>query len=157
MCSAIQRECAGYSWLASASPPSRFILWPTTSRPWPPSSTGTSLSPAARRSGEVRKLAGWDVPSAHNGYLEIWLDLGICGLAAFFLGFARHFRKAVQCFVREGLWEAAWPLLFLIFLFFVNLAQSALLSPNYVLWILYVAISCRVCLVTARPSEEGAR
>jgi len=108
-------------------------------------------------SGEVRKLAGWDVPSAHNGYLEIWLDLGICGLAAFFLGFARHFRKAVQCFVREGLWEAAWPLLFLIFLFFVNLAQSALLSPNYVLWILYVAISCRVCLVTARPSEEGAR
>src|SRR5207302_9875896 len=35
-------------------------------------------------SGEVRKLAGWDVPSAHNGYLEIWLDLGICGLAAFF-------------------------------------------------------------------------
>jgi exopolysaccharide production protein ExoQ len=108
-------------------------------------------------SGEIRKLAGWDVPSAHNGYLEIWLDLGICGLAAFFLGFARHFWKALGCFAREGQWEAAWPLLFLIFLFFVNLAQSALLSPNYVLWILYVAISCRVCLVTARPSEEGAR
>ena len=108
-------------------------------------------------SGEIRKLAGWDVPSAHNGYLEIWLDLGICGLAAFFLGFARHFWKALGCFAREGQWEAAWPLLFLSFLFFVNLAQSALLSPNYVLWILYIAISCRVCLVTARRSEEGAR
>ena len=104
-------------------------------------------------SGEVRKLAGWDVPSAHNGYLEIWLDLGICGLAAFFLGFARHFWKAAECFRREGLWEGAWPLLFLIFLFFVNLAQSSLLSPNYVLWILYVAISCRVCLLTGRRSE----
>jgi exopolysaccharide production protein ExoQ len=108
-------------------------------------------------SGEIRKLAGWDVPSAHNGYLEIWLDLGICGLAVFLLGFARHFWKALGCFAREGQWEAAWPLLFLSFLFFVNLAQSALLSPNYVLWILYVAISCRVCLMTAGRSEEGAR
>jgi exopolysaccharide production protein ExoQ len=108
-------------------------------------------------SGEIRKLAGWDVPSAHNGYLEIWLDLGICGLAAFFLGFARHFWKALGCFVREGQWEAAWPLLFLSFLFFVNLAQSYLLSPNYVLWILYVTISCPIYLLTAKRPEEGAR
>jgi O-antigen ligase len=108
-------------------------------------------------SGEIRKLAGWDVPSAHNGYLEIWLDLGICGLAAFLLGFARHSWKALGCFARDGQWEAGWPLLFLSFLFFVNLAQSALLSPNYVLWILYTAISCRVCLLTAKQSEEGAR
>lgn len=107
-------------------------------------------------SGEIRKLAGWDVPSAHNGYLEIWLDLGICGLAAFFLGFARHFWKAVRCFGREGLPEAAWPLLFLVFLFVVNLAQSALLSANYVLWILYVAVSCRLCLWARRTPEEGA-
>jgi exopolysaccharide production protein ExoQ len=108
-------------------------------------------------SGEIRKLAGWDVPSAHNGYLEIWLDLGICGLAAFFLGFALHFWKALGCFVREGQCEAAWPLLFLSFLFFVNLAQSYLLSPNYVLWILYVTISCPVYLLTAKRPEEGAR
>ncbi|HYY72630.1 MAG TPA: O-antigen ligase family protein [Candidatus Bathyarchaeia archaeon] len=108
-------------------------------------------------SGEIRKLAGWDVPSAHNGYLEIWLDLGICGLAAFFLGFARHFWKAIACFAQERQLESAWPLLFLSFLFLVNLAQSALLSPNYVLWILYVAISCRACLVTERRLEEGAR
>ena len=107
-------------------------------------------------SGEIRTLAGWDVPSAHNGYLEIWLDLGLCGLAIFFLGFARDFWKAIKCYGREGLSEGAWPLLFLIFLFFVNLVQSALLSPNYVLWILYVAVSSRLCLLAARPSEEGA-
>jgi O-antigen ligase len=107
-------------------------------------------------SGIVRQIAGWDVPGAHNGFLEIWLDLGFLGLALFFLGFAWHAWKAAQCFLREGNWEAAWPILFLVFLFSVNLAQSALLSPNYVFWILYVTISYRVCLMAAKRPEDGA-
>ncbi|PYX84245.1 MAG: hypothetical protein DMG70_06930 [Acidobacteria bacterium] len=107
-------------------------------------------------SGTVRQIAGWNVPGAHNGFLEIWLDLGFVGLALFFLGFVRHIWKAARCFLREDRWEDAWPILFLIFLFFVNLAQSALLSPNYVFWILYVTISYRVCLMTAKRSQEGA-
>jgi exopolysaccharide production protein ExoQ len=107
-------------------------------------------------SGQIRKIAGWDVPGAHNGFLEIWLDLGLLGLALFFLGFVRHMWKAVRCFLRGGGWEEAWPILFLIFLFFVNLAQSLLLSPNSVYWILYAMISYRVCLMTAQQSQEGA-
>jgi exopolysaccharide production protein ExoQ len=105
-------------------------------------------------SAEVRRIAGWAVPGAHNGFLEIWLDLGFVGLAAFFLGFVRHGWKAMRYFLLEAHWERAWPILYLVFLFFVNLAQSALLSPNYVFWILYVAISYRVCLMTARRSTE---
>jgi exopolysaccharide production protein ExoQ len=107
-------------------------------------------------SGIVREIAGWDVPGAHNGFLEIWLDLGLLGLTLFLVGFARHVWKAVQCFLREDRWEGAWPILFLIFLFFVNLAQSAFLSPNSLFWILYATVSYRVCLMTAKRSEEGA-
>lgn len=109
-------------------------------------------------SGEIRKLAGWDVPSAHNGYLETWLDLGICGLVLFLLGFTRHFWKAVRYFFgREG-WEGFWPVLFLVFLALINLSQSALIAPNYFFWILYVVISCRICLAENKPTttERGA-
>jgi exopolysaccharide production protein ExoQ len=107
-------------------------------------------------SGAVRQIAGWDVPGAHNGFLEIWLDLGLLGLTLFFLGFIRHTSKAVQCFLREDRWEGAWPILFLVFLFVVNLAQSDLLSPNYILWTVYATISYRACLATAARSAGAA-
>jgi exopolysaccharide production protein ExoQ len=107
-------------------------------------------------SGEVRRIAGWDVPGAHNGFLEIWLDLGLLGLALFWLGFVRHAWKSMRCFLREYSWEEAWPVLCLVLLFLINLTQNALLSPNYIFWILYVTISYRVCLITGKRQEEGA-
>jgi exopolysaccharide production protein ExoQ len=105
-------------------------------------------------SGVIRQLAGWDVPGAHNGYLEIWLDLGLCGLAVFFVGFARHFWKSMHYFLNMEGWEGSWPLLFLTFLAVINLAQSALVSPNYFFWILYVVISTRICLANGKPETE---
>jgi exopolysaccharide production protein ExoQ len=105
-------------------------------------------------SGEIRKIAGWDVPSAHNGYLEIWLDLGLCGLAAFLVGFARHFWKSMHYFLRIEGWEGSWPVLYLTFLAVINLAQSALVSPNYFFWILYVVISTRICMANWKPAAE---
>ena len=105
-------------------------------------------------SGEIRKLAGWDVPSAHNGYLETWLDLGICGLAVFLLGFALHFRKSIRYLVTKGGREGYWPVLYLAFLAVINFVQSALIAPNYFFWILYVAISARLCLADGKPTTE---
>lgn len=105
-------------------------------------------------SGEIRKLAGWDVPSAHNGYLEIWLDLGLWGLGAVLLGFALYFWKSMRFFLRGEGWERYWPVLYLAFLALINLAQSALVSPNYFFWILYVVIASRVCLADAKPVTE---
>jgi exopolysaccharide production protein ExoQ len=105
-------------------------------------------------SGEIRKLAGWDVPGAHNGYLEIWLDLGLCGLAVFLVGFARHIWKSIRYFLKIEGWEGSWPILYLAFLALINLAQSALVSPNYFFWILYVVISTRVCMSSGKPASE---
>jgi exopolysaccharide production protein ExoQ len=107
-------------------------------------------------SGEIRNLAGWDVPSAHNGYLEIWLDLGLCGLAVFFLGFLRHFWKSLRYFLSTEEGEGSWPLLYMAFLALINLSQSALVSPNYFFWILYVAVSTRVCMSNPELPSEAA-
>ena len=83
--------------------------------------------------------------------MENWLDLGICGLVLFLLGFTRHFSKAIRYFFRGKGWEGFWPVLFLAFLAVINLSQSALISPNYFFWILYVVISCRICLADSKP------
>jgi exopolysaccharide production protein ExoQ len=106
-------------------------------------------------SGQIRKLAGWDVPSAHNGYLEIWLDLGFCGLAAFFLGFLRYFGESIRYFLKGEGWEGFWPVLFLAFLMLINFAQSALVSPNYFFWILYVVVCLRLSMAKGEAREES--
>jgi exopolysaccharide production protein ExoQ len=104
----------------------------------------------------VRQVAGWDVPSAHNGFLETWLDLGFVGLLIFFIGLVRSTWKATQCFAQAYHWENAWPILFLAFLVVVNLVQSALIGTNFIFWILYVAISIRVSVPTERANEGAA-
>jgi exopolysaccharide production protein ExoQ len=107
-------------------------------------------------SGEVQKIAGWAVPSAHNGFLEIWLALGVTGLAIFFLGFCICCSRSMQLFLRGHHGDAMWPLLFLILLVLLNLTQSALVSPNYIFWILYVGMSLKVCQLTKRAPGECA-
>ncbi len=108
-------------------------------------------------SGEVRRIAGWDVPSAHNGFLEIWLDLGLIGLGIFLAGFARHFWESIRYFLDRESWEGYWPVLFLAFLAVINLAQSSLVAPNYFYWILYVVISFRLCMANNNPATDVAQ
>ena len=105
-------------------------------------------------SGEIRRLAGWDVPSAHNGYSETWLDLGICGLAALVLGLAVHFWKSMRYFFQKEGGDGYWPVLYLAFLTFINFVQSALISPIAFFWILYVVISARHCLADGKSVTE---
>lgn len=107
-------------------------------------------------SGKVQEIAGWAVPSAHSGFLEIWLALGFTGLAIFFLGFWMSCRRAIQLFLRGRTWETVWPMLFLVVLVSVNFAQSALVSPNYIFWILYVGISIQVTELTRHSKMENA-
>jgi hypothetical protein len=47
--------------------------------------------------------------------------------------------------------------LFLAFLVVVNLVQSALISTNFIFWILYVAVSVRVCFSNDVGREGAAR
>jgi len=110
---------------------------------------------ASSKSLTVDQVMGTRIMYSHNGYLEIWLDLGLCGLAAFLVGFARHFWKSMRYFLRIEGWEGSWPVLYLAFLALINLAQSALVSPNYFFWILYVVISTRICMSNANPASEA--
>jgi len=81
----------------------------------------------------------WAVPAAHNGFLDIWLQLGAAGLALFMVGFLIALRSACR-----GIWQpsfslAAWPLAVLALTLVYNFDESSLMQPNDFLWVLYVA------------------
>lgn len=97
---------------------------------------------------EIRKIARWEVPGAHNGFIELWLDLGVAGLAFFLFGFASYVRRSLRVFLQVPGPDSAWPILFLALIVLVNLTQSVLVTPNFIFWIVYVVIFFRISLGT---------
>ena len=85
----------------------------------------------------------WVTPNAHNGVLDLCLELGIAGLLVFAIGFGQRFRTALQEYRRQESSGAMWPFLFLSFLLVYNLTESTLLVQNSLSWALYASLLVR--------------
>jgi len=81
----------------------------------------------------------WAVPAAHNGFLEIWLQLGLLGLLIFLAGFFFALHTAIRGLRRGVCAETIWPFATLLLTLVYNLDESSLMQPNDFLWLLYVA------------------
>jgi O-antigen ligase len=82
----------------------------------------------------------WVPLHAHNGYLDICLDLGLIGLGIFAIGLFIAFWRAAKLFRRSsGPWDR-WPLVFLVFFAVSNLAESYILRTRIFYWVPYVSI-----------------
>lgn len=79
-------------------------------------------------------------PHAHNGLLDIALDLGLVGLGIYLMGFFLAVGRAIKLASRRGSFEKYWPLMFLIFVFLANQSESAILRTNNLYWLLYVSV-----------------
>ena len=86
-------------------------------------------------SGKIWEIVQWEPPTAHNGYLDIWLGLGWVGLGACFaiLGYAsyRHFKHAWTGQKFGYFW-----IFFIGFLVILNITESELLDHNSLLTVL---------------------
>ncbi len=96
--------------------------------------------------------ASWDVIvalrfvlfHAHNGFLEICLELGASGLVLFALGFLRA-GWLLWPELRAGRYvEAAWPMATLLLIAVYDLDENTLLSFNGLFWVLYIAALTQV-------------
>lgn len=103
-------------------------------------------NPAANSiAGTLQMSSGegfWSPPHAHNGFIEVILDLGYVGFFCFALSFLKTLADAVQHLVtpnkhQSSMIEAVLPLLLLIFVVFPNLSESPLLENNHI-WYFYV-------------------
>lgn len=84
-------------------------------------------------------LVHWKPPHAHNGILELWLELGVFGTALFLIVFFYYSGCAIRFLRRHAEPFAVWPLIFLIFLFLANLTESFFISANSIYFLLFVA------------------
>lgn len=101
--------------------------------------------------GFIRAAVKWQAPHAHNGYLDLSLDLGIIGLGLFVLGLVVNFRFARK-YSQLARPANLWPLVFVNFMFLYNFTESSILTRNSLLWIIYVSISIAV---TRREASLG--
>jgi O-antigen ligase len=79
---------------------------------------------------------------AHNGFLEIWLELGVAGLLLFGLSYLRGWRQLwpqLSGRKRDGSFDSAvWPLCVLLLIAAYDFDENTLLSFNGLFWVLYV-------------------
>jgi exopolysaccharide production protein ExoQ len=107
------------------------------------------------QSADVWQIVGWAAPSAHNGLLEIWLDLGLAGVAIVVYSFGSSLRRAFEAVRDTTNWQYAWPLLFLVILFVMNLTESTFFEGNSIYWFLYMVTAMNLTLLDQRRRENS--
>jgi exopolysaccharide production protein ExoQ len=113
-------------------------------------------------SAAIWRVLYWKPVYAHNGILELWLDLGLLGVAVFACGYVIQVVRATRHMRRNSSAEALWPLTLIVFMTFCNFTESSLLATNDLLWALYVGTFVALspqCVISADkrfPAAERA-
>jgi len=87
----------------------------------------------------IWKNLEWGVTHAHNGYLDLWLQLGLPGIGLALYLLLRIFFMSLAYFIKTGGNGRFWPL-FMIFFICYNLMESVLLVANGLLWVVLVYV-----------------
>lgn len=91
-------------------------------------------------SAQVAARLGFVARHAHNGFLDLWLELGIAGLFLFTVGYFQAVGSGVKLLRRSHDRLATWPLQYLAFMLLYDLAEGPILRQNNLYWALYVAV-----------------
>jgi O-antigen ligase len=106
-------------------------------------------------SAQVWAQIGATPPHAHNGVLDLWLDLGLAGVALAAGSLAVAGGRAARALRGEWSLDSVFPAAMLAFLVLFNLTESTFLKQHSMFWVLYVATAVSLARVPARePVRE---
>jgi O-antigen ligase len=94
-------------------------------------------------SASVIEALGWDVPHAHNGILDLLLDVGVIGLVFFVLAFISATWGAIRNYRETRDDKNLWPLLLLAMFAAGNLTESTILNQS-LFWTLFMSSTYRI-------------
>ncbi len=90
-------------------------------------------------SAYVWNASNFKAPTAHNGYLDLCLDLGLIGVVLYTIKFITSFQKALVYIRSAKTPDGYWPALLFSFMILSNLTESALILQNNFLWVMQLA------------------
>ena len=92
-------------------------------------------------SGYIQLAMKIPVIYAHNGFLDIWLSIGLVGLSTFLVSFLNTIRQSLALLRKTNIPEGFWPLLFLTYILLSNLTEGTIANLSSSFWAIYAAIS----------------
>jgi exopolysaccharide production protein ExoQ len=86
----------------------------------------------------------WEPPHAHNGWLELLLNLGFGGLTLFIASLIVAISYSIKYLRLQNADCVFWPLMFFTFLMLVNISEATFLGSRNIFWVVQVAITLQV-------------
>lgn len=98
----------------------------------------------------VRSATEWLVPTAHNGWLETALSVGLIGLGLLVANFVLFVLRAAWLSIDNwlGIFALGVAGQFLLF----SISESNALQQNSIIWVTYVAIAAKTAISLKRPA-----
>ena len=85
----------------------------------------------------------WQPPSAHMGYLDFWVELGLVGVAILLAALIISVLQAIAHLIRTPGSASLLPLMTLLYVIIGNLSESRFLRPNFT-WFVLSLISIKL-------------
>lgn len=97
----------------------------------------------------VRLETSWPVPTAHNGWIETALAMGLVGVAIAAIAYAGALASAVMRLFSGN--ETYWALPFLVMWGVISFSESNLAEQNSLMWVMFTATAAKL----AQPREAA--
>lgn len=105
-------------------------------------------------SANVVLATGWGAPGAHNGFLQVWLDLGAAGVALVVFPLVKALRDAASCLRDRESSNYLWYLGIVVLTVITNLDESPMAQPSELTWVLFI-LACVELSERARRLRNG--
>ncbi|WP_162144398.1 O-antigen ligase family protein [Planktothrix agardhii] len=89
----------------------------------------------------IWKHEGYKPPHAHNGFVNISLDLGVLGLIIFLTIIIVTYARGIIWLRAGNTWAELWPVCYVTFFFMYNHTESTIIEHNSIFWVLLVSVS----------------
>jgi O-antigen ligase len=101
-------------------------------------------------SAPIWSVLTWRPPHAHNGVLDLALELGLVGVVLFAGGFLSVAWRAAGVVRRTTTAYGVWPITYVVFMLVSNLVESTMLVRNSIFWVFYIV----TCMWLAQPRGD---
>jgi O-antigen ligase len=108
------------------------------------------------RAIDVMRAVGFMPPHAHDGYLDLLLNLGLIGAAVFVLAIAVIARNGWRSLHRQTGTARMFPLVFLVLFLLYNISESSLVSKQSLTWLVLCVVAASAAVHEPRPAEGPA-